>query len=110
MKPPDDARRLRVRASVLTDELKQCEFQPSFGTPSLLALTKVVKTYPTTSQCFFACQPLALLGQEVEGATGSVSPSPVTFFALNLGTTVPPVGTQILVTFVSSRWVFRYDA
>ncbi len=106
----DEAQRLRIRGTALADELKGCEFEPACGTPSLLAQTKVVTAYPTTPQCYFACQPLALLGQEVEGAPGAVSPSPVTFFALNLGTSVPPIGTQVVVTFVGNRWVFRYDA
>ena len=32
-----------------------------------------------------------------------------TFFALNLGTAIPPQGTPIVATFVGNRWVFRYD-
>ena len=32
-----------------------------------------------------------------------------TLFALNLGTTIPPVGALVLLTFVANRWVFRWD-
>ena len=105
----DEAKRLRIRADALLDGWNRSDQYRSFGTPSLVAQTKAVQSYPTTAQKFFACVPQTVLGKEVEGGAGTLSPDPATFFALNLGTAIPPVGTFILVTFVESRWVFRYD-
>ena len=69
-------------------------------------------TYPSTSSAvFFLGTPQQITGAEIEGAAGtatSATPS-ASFYALNLGTEIPPVGTQVITTFVDSRWVFRYD-
>jgi hypothetical protein len=106
----DDARRLFVRENALADDVKRGFTDPSLGSPSLLAVTTTLNAYPTTAQCYYACVPLTLLGNEVEGGPGVVTPGGETFFALNIGSTVPPSGTQVLTTFVGNRWVFRYDA
>jgi hypothetical protein len=106
----DDAKRLRWRGSALADDLGRQDPEPPIGAPTLLARTTTLSAYPSTAQCFFACQPLTLLGAEVEGGAGTISQGNSTFFALNLGTTVPPAGTQVVTTFVGNRWVFRYDS
>ena len=72
-------------------------------------MTTTIKSYPTSAQRFYGCVPQTLLGVEVEGGPGSFTQEPSTFFALNLGTSIPPPGTNVLATFVESRWVFRYD-
>ena len=77
--------------------------------PSCLALTTTKASYPTDAHVFFAVRRLDLLGDEVEGGPGNVLASPDLFYALNIGSTIPPSGTQVLVTFVGNRWVFRYD-
>lgn len=106
----DELTRLAARDLALLDETKRRDVDPSLSPPSLLARTTTIATYPTAAQVFYACQPLQILGTEVEGAGGLVSVSNSNFFALNLGGTIPPPGTQILTTFVGNRWVFRYDA
>lgn len=106
----DDARRLFSREVALADDVKRRDSDPPLGSPSLLAVTTALGTYPTTPQCYYACHPVLLLGPEVEGGPGAVSSASASFFALNLGSTVPPLGTQVLATFVGNRWVFRYDA
>ena len=104
------AARLAAHEATLAAEVKRDYPQPPLGSPTLLALTTTIQTYPTSAQSYFACRPLILLGNEIEGGPGSVTPGNATFFALNLGSTIPPSGTQVLVTFVGNRWVFRYDA
>lgn len=105
----DDAKRLFTRETSLSNDVKRRDSDPSLGAPSLLARTTSLAAYPTVPACYYVCQPLQLLGPEVEGARGVVTPANATFFALNLGTAVPPPGTQVLTTWVSSRWVFRFD-
>ena len=106
----EGARRLILRERSLAKEVTRQESDPPIGAPSLLACTKVLTSYPTAASCFFACQPLTLLGPEVEGGSGVVTGLDTTFLALNLGGAVPPIGTQVLATFVGNRWVFRYDS
>ncbi len=105
----DDAQRLRMRDDLLLDDLSRGEPRPSFGSPSLVAQTRTIQTYPTAAQRFYACTPQTVLGKEVEGGAGTLSAGSGTFFALNIGSAVPPVGTSVLATFVESRWVFRFD-
>ena len=105
----DEARRLRGLDDALLDSLSRRDRAGSFGSSSLVARTKAIATYPSSAQRFFACVPQTVLGAEVEGGPATFSPGSATFFALNLGTAVPPTGTYVLTTFVESRWVFRYD-
>jgi hypothetical protein len=106
----DDARRLFTRENTLADDMSRGDLNPAFGSPSMLARTTTLTTYPSSAQSYYACTPLTLLGTEKEGTPGVITAGYSTFFSLNLGTTVPPTGTQVLTTFVGSRWVFRYDA
>ena len=83
---------------------------PSDGNPSVLVQTATVSSYPTNASSFFACVPLALDGQETEGAAASFIPDPNrVIYAYNLGTLVPPVNTRLILTACGGRWVFRYD-
>jgi hypothetical protein len=106
----DDAKRLFTREVALADDVRRRDSDPTLGLPNLLAQTTTLKAYPTTAQCYYACEPLTVLGAEVEGGAGTTSASPSTFFALNIGSTIPPSGTQVVTTFVGNRWVFRYDS
>ena len=109
MSSEDEIRALRRRHDDLKNSIPD---QPVYvgDNPTVLALTTTLQTYPTDAQCFFACQILSLLGAESEGGSGIVVPGSGTFFALNLGSTIPPSGTQVLASFVGNRWVFRYDS
>ena len=105
----DDAKRLLIRELGLADDVKRRDTDPSLGLANLLARTTTLKTYPATAQCYYACQPLKLLGAEVEGGPAIVSAATATYFALNVGSAIPPSETQVVTTFVGNRWVFRYD-
>jgi hypothetical protein len=105
----DEAIRLRIENGVIVDSMSQIERDPSLGMPSLVVRTKTLSHYPTLAQAFYACSPLTVLGIEVEGGSGSLSVATSTLFALNLGSAIPPTGTNVIATFVENRWVFRYD-
>jgi hypothetical protein len=109
MTPSEEAKRLRVREVEIADALSRFAVGAVEGAPCLVAQTTVVTTYPATASCYFGCRPQALLGAEVEGGTATAVPAGAIFYALNLGSAVPPAGTTVLTTFVGSRWVFRYD-
>lgn len=105
----DESKRLRIRDAALSDGLSRRDRDPAFGVPSVAGQTKALSSYPASARRFFACAPITVLGPEVEGGPGTVTVGTSTFFALNLGTAIPPVGTNILATSVDSRWVFRFD-
>lgn len=109
MYDPDDVGRLFAREASQADDVKRRDSDPTLGLPNLLAETTTVVKYPSAAQCYYACQPVTLMGVEVEGGSGVVSAASGTFFALNLGNAVPPPGTQVLAARVDNRWVFRYD-
>ena len=109
MRGQDDALRCQVREAALAEDVRRNLVAPFLGAPSLLARTATLRTYPTAAQSYYACQSLTLLGTEIEGGGGTITSATSAFFALNLGSTVPPSGTQIVTTFVGNRWVFRYD-
>ncbi len=69
----DDADRLFTRESALADDVVRRDSDPVLGPPSLLASTTTIQKYPTTSQAFYGCLPLALFGAEVEGGPGNTT-------------------------------------
>ena len=84
----------------------------SFGgaTTSALAVTITLTTYPTTASTFYAMNPQALNGSEVEGGTATpVTDTATVLYAFNLGAQIPPNGTTIVIHAVGGRWTFRYD-
>jgi len=106
----DEAKRLRIRDDTIGDTLSVLPQTLDSGSPCLIAQTTKLKTYPTSAQQFFACQPVAVLGTETEGGQAIFTPHTSTFLALNLGPVVPPLGTNVIASFIGNRWVFRYDA
>jgi hypothetical protein len=50
-------------------------------------------------------------GAEYEGGSATYTADTTqVLYALNLGTTIPPAGSNIIVTAVGGRWTFRWDA
>jgi len=80
------------------------------GTTAVVCKTVAVGTYPTVAGKYFAVREQTLFGDETEGAVVTLADrSTNTFFAVHLGATVPPVGTQVLVvTTPEGRRTFRY--
>lgn len=105
----DEAKRLRAHIAARNDRLTRFDLAAADGAPCILAQTVAVRSYPGTAASYFGCQPQTILGAEVEGGAATITPDGGTFFALNVGSAVPPVGTLVVATFVGNRWVFRYD-
>lgn len=80
------------------------------GGISILVQTKIAAEYPTSPASYFACEPLYVDGSEREGEAASFTPDPArTFFAYNIGSRTPPVGTKLLAACCGGRWIFSYD-
>ncbi len=76
---------------------------------AVLLTTTTVMTYPTTAGAFYAANPTEIDGTEVEGGAATYAPGSLLYYALNVGTQIPPVGTLIVAHSVGGRWTFRYD-
>jgi hypothetical protein len=107
------SRIMRERQEDLADDIEALEGEErSDGSSSLLVQTVAESTYPTTPLACFACTPVTIDGEDTEGAAANfaVDDSGAILYAFNLGSSVPPVGTALVVDDVGGgRYVFRYD-
>jgi hypothetical protein len=106
----DDGQRLRNQSKATTLAATRPPPVTMSGAPAMTAKILAGSTgLPTTPAVFFAVQGGIVTGDEAEGGTGTLIGGLATFYALNLGTAIPALGSFVLITYVNSRWVFRYD-
>ncbi len=108
MSSQDEATRLRRRHDDLI-RLAEPDVSPSEGSPALLLKTLTVGTYPTAAQSYYAVQAIRPGGTESEGSAVTFTAITGTFYAMNVGSAIPPSGTYVIGSLVRGRWVFRYD-
>jgi hypothetical protein len=100
----------RERQNALSGVLDRVAPFVADGSTALLVTTTTVSTYPTTAGAFYASNPTEIDGAEAEGGAASYTADTTQVaYVLNVGTQVPPVGTQVVAHAVGGRWVFRYD-
>ena len=106
----NDTRILRERqAATRAAALRLAPFAEE-GAVAVLAETTMVSKYPTAAGVFYACLPVTVDGAETEGAAADFHADLTrTFYALNLGSQVPPRGTLNIAHACGGRWTFRYD-
>jgi hypothetical protein len=106
----NDLRVMRERQLAAADALDRAAAATATGSAALCVTTTTVTTYPTSAGKFYACNPNLCYGNESEGATPTFSADGSTIiYALNLGTSIPPTGTVLVVHAVGGRWCFRFD-
>ncbi len=82
----------------------------ALGSAARFGETTMVAIYPTVASAYYAIRPADISGAETEGGAATYTLLTGTpFYALNLGTQVPPQGTPIICHAVGKRWCFRYD-
>jgi len=104
----EEAATLRRRHMDLLDQIDR-KTESAAGNSTVLVKTVTVSTYPTAVQSFFGVQRAIVSGTEAEGQTPTFTLHGSTFYAANVGSTVPPSGTYVLASLVGGRWEFRYD-
>ena len=104
----DESRTLRARQSDLGDEIDRQPLADIGTSAALLVRTVAVSSYPTTAGVAYGVQALDLSVSEAEGATPTLTVLAGKFFAINLGSNIPPVGTSLLVELVQGKYVFVY--
>ena len=97
----DEATKLRIRESALTEDSVRWLSDQVGGSPSMVARTVSLGSYPTSPSRYYACIPITVLGSEVQGGSGVLTAEPGTFFALNLGSTDSPPPAR---TYSSPSW------
>jgi hypothetical protein len=75
---------------------------------TFIAKTATKTTYPTVAGAFFWCTIQTVTGAETEGGAATYTSTGKSVMAFNLGSSVPPSGTPVIIEFVSDRYVFRY--
>lgn len=105
----NDLRTNRNRQQTLATLISRLSPPPPDGARSLLVQTTTKTTYPTTAGVFYAVKSVDVDGTELEGATPTFTVETDIFFALNLGSAVPPSGTNILAECFGGMWAFRWD-
>lgn len=111
IEPNDFLRELRSRASEDESSVEAIDFEASGGGEFLVGRTVTVSTYPTVAKACYAIQIDSIAGNDVEGATPTfASASHPNIFAWNVGKSIPPSGTEVVVASApGGRWVFQYD-
>jgi hypothetical protein len=105
----NDAIQLRRRHDALVEDLDKLLTNPVSGTDCRTARTVTVTTYPTTAKAAYGIQITDTVCAETEGAAPTITLQSGTEYALNLGGTIPPVGTDILIErSPNGYWVFSY--
>lgn len=78
--------------------------------PAQVVETFTEGTYPTAAGSYFACHPVTVGGTEAEGeAVTTTVDEDRTLYVANIGSAVPPEGTDLLATLVDGRWEMRHD-
>lgn len=105
-----DARIERERNADLTAALGRAGERYGEGGISALVQTFAETTYPTAANAFYAVHPVEVDGDDGEGdaATFTVDDTR-TYHAYNLGSAVPPAGTNVIAHARSGRWVFTFN-
>ena len=103
-----EAMRLRIDDDGLGDDLSQVDPDEDGCGDVLVCQTTTHTTYPTSAGAFYYCKILAVLGAEVEGGAATLTDTGRRLYAYNLGASVPPSGTNVLVWGPAWRRTFSY--
>ena len=76
---------------------------------SAVAQTAISETYPTTANTVYYLAGMSIDADDQEGSDVTLAGDGNEYFAVNLGTRIPPPGTNVLISSVGGRWVFRWD-
>jgi hypothetical protein len=106
-----ETRLLRERLQSLDDAFDASQAGgDAYCSAAIIAQTTTVTTYPTTASAMYAVIPQDIDGAESEGSAATYVPNTGAIsYALNLGTQIPPSGTNVICHAVGGRFCFRYD-
>jgi hypothetical protein len=101
-------RELRTRQAEQIVAVDRMGGPPPTSSTSMVVVTVYESVYPTAVGKYFAAQQVDPDGVEVEGGAATFATLPGTLYIAVLpGSTLPPVGTHLIVDAVGGRWVVR---
>lgn len=104
----DEARTLRAQVEGLEATLDRLDRDDGRTSAVVLAQTVTVSSYPTGSgPKVIGVKAVTLTVAETEGATPTIATTGNAFYVCFLGSTLPAVGTNLLLEQAQGRWVAR---
>jgi hypothetical protein len=101
---------MRERQQIASADLDRSGDESPYCNAAAIVVTTTITTYPTSANAYYACNVLLVTGSVSEGATPTITTDTSTvIMAYNVGSTIPPNGTQLVVHSVGGRWTFRWD-
>lgn len=109
MSQHDEAERLRRSDDEFGVALAQ-RLEIQFGsTPDLVCLIDSDGSFPTVAGRYFKVTPQITTGTESEGQSGVFTAALGSFYALNIGLSIPTNGTtKVVCSFAPYRWTFEF--
>lgn len=112
MMSSDDTAQLRRRLDALVDDLERDPASGCACAPARVVQTYTESSYPAAASRVYAVRVVEISSAETEGATPTLTVTSGGFYAANIGSAIPPSGTNVLATQVGGvggLWIFRYD-
>lgn len=101
-------RELRTRQAEYLSSADRLIGPAADAASSMVVVTVAVSTYPTAVGKYFAVQQLDPGGVEAEGNAATFDTLAGVFYVAVLpGSTLPPVGTKLVIDSVGGRWAVR---
>jgi hypothetical protein len=90
---------------------KEARKKPNSPSPRGRILVKTFQetTYPAAAKRVFACHMMKATFDEEEGATITSTVSDKVLYVGNIGTVLPPEGTEVPAVQYGSRWIMNYN-
>ena len=105
----DEIRRVRLESLSLGEEISATTRSQTVAPTHAFVQTATKDTYPTTANAFYYCQVCSISGTPTEGGSATITPLAGRFlFVYNVGTTIPPVGTQRVAHVQGSVWTMNF--
>jgi hypothetical protein len=104
----DELQQLRQRVANAEEALERLETEDVTGTMAIVGRTATKETYPTTANAWYWIERVRLGGDEVEGGAIVVTTVEDGFFAYNLGSGIPPVGSLVICNDSGEHYTFTY--
>lgn len=106
----DEARKLRERMGDLQERFDQLPTDTDAPASNRVFVTALKTTYPTSAGVYYCLQPQRISGAQTEGGVPTIGNAGTNkTFGLNIGTSIPPLGTQVIACEIDGRWVFNYS-
>ena len=104
-----DEERLRIDDQAALDLLTQQQQAQPQESPAQVGMICTQGSFPTNAQAVYLLTVQTVMAANTEGATATFTPTGEVVGAVNIGSSIPPIGTLLIIRQVDYRKVIRYD-